>query len=425
MQNNCHLAQRIELWPLARIRLREGNPRVHPPAQVAQIAASIQEWGFNAPILVNRDGVLTVGEGRYLGAVQLGLAEVPVIVLEHLSEAQQRAYRISDNQIGLNSSWDEETLRAELEKLVQEAINLDLLAFSQQELARLLASPELQTFRTDEDEIPDAGPVVTSNVGDMWLLGNHRLLCSDATVRDNIDRVMQSEQAAMCFVDPPYGVGYLQSRKGKAPRGILNDNLGDGFGAFLELALRNILAVTSGAVYVAMSSSELDTLQLAFRKAGGHWSTFIVWVKDGAFTLGRSDYQRGYEVMLYGWREGATRFWCGARNKSDAWVFPKPRANKLHPTMKPVALVEEAINNSSPPGSVVLDSMAGSGSTLIACQKTGRVARLIELDPQYVDVIVRRWEEFTGKEATLEGDGRTFAQVSEARLNKAEVEVIA
>lgn len=240
---NRSLVNRIELWPLERIRLREGNPRVHPPAQITQIARSIQEWGFNNPILVNPDGVLIVGEGRYLAAAELALREVPIIILEHLTEAQQRAYRISDNQLTLNAVWDEAALNVELERLIAEAISLDLLAFSEQELARLLASPELQKFRTDEDDVPDAGPIVTSKLGDVWSLGSHRVLCADATVRDNVDRLMQSEQAAMCFVDPPYNVAYLQSQKGKAARGILNDNLGEGFEAFLELALRHVLAV--------------------------------------------------------------------------------------------------------------------------------------------------------------------------------------
>lgn len=197
-------------------------------------------------------------------------------------------------------------------------------------------------------------------------------------------------------------------------RPILNDALGEGFYDFLFDALALIMAHTRGAIYVAMSSSELDTLQAAFRAAGGHWSTFIIWAKN-TFTLGRADYQRQYEPILYGWPEGAQRHWCGDRDQGDVWSIKKPQKNDLHPTMKPVELVERAIRNPSRPGNVVLDPFGGSGTTLIAAEKSGRVARLIELDPKYVDVIVRRWEEFTGKQSTLEGDGRTFEEVSSER----------
>ena len=190
-------------------------------------------------------------------------------------------------------------------------------------------------------------------------------------------------------------------------RPILNDNLGDGFQDFLLAAFKPALARCNGAVYVAMSSSELDTLQAAFRAAGGKWSTFIIWAKN-TFTLGRSDYQRQYEPILYGWPEGATRHWCGDRDQGDVWHFNKPRVNDLHPTMKPVELVERAIRNSSRPGDVVLDPFGGSGTTLIAAEKSGRQARLIELDPKYVDVIVRRWQSYAGAQAVREADGVKF-----------------
>jgi DNA modification methylase len=220
----------------------------------------------------------------------------------------------------------------------------------------------------------------------------------------------------MVFTDPPYNVQY----KGTG-RQILNDDLGKAFEAFLQDACRNLLAVTAGAVYICMSSSELHTVQQAFTAAGGHFSTFLIWAKDH-FTLGRSDFQRQYEPILYGWRQGAERYWCGDRKQGDVWFFPKPKVNDLHPTMKPVALIERSISNSSQPNAAVLDPFAGAGSTLIACQKMGRQARLIELDPQYVDVIVRRWQDYTCREAVLEGDGRTFAQIAQERLEGLSVE---
>jgi DNA modification methylase len=217
----------------------------------------------------------------------------------------------------------------------------------------------------------------------------------------------------MLWQDPPYNVNYANSAKDKLRgknRAIINDNLGDGFYDFLVAALTPALARCDGAVYIAMSSSELDVLQSAFRAAGGHWSTFIIWAKN-TFTLGRADYQRQYEPMLYGWPEGGKRHWCGDRDQGDVWQIKKPVKNDLHPTMKPVELVERAIRNSSRPGDTVLDCFGGSGTTLIAAEKTGRSARLMELDPKYVDTIVRRWQDHTGKNATRESDGVEFDAV--------------
>jgi DNA modification methylase len=209
----------------------------------------------------------------------------------------------------------------------------------------------------------------------------------------------------MTFTDSPYNVDYANSPKDKLRgkhRPILNDNLGSGFEAFLYDACVNVLSVTKGAVYWCMSSSELHTLQRAFAAAGGKWSTFVIWAKH-TFTLGRADYQRQYEPILYGWKDGNDHYWCGARDQGDVWFFEKPARNDLHPTMKPVALVERAIRNSSKTHDVVLDPFGGSGSTLIACEKAGRQARLIELDPRYCDVIVERWQRMTGKTATSPG----------------------
>ncbi|HET6468430.1 MAG TPA: DNA methyltransferase, partial [Geminicoccaceae bacterium] len=201
--------------------------------------------------------------------------------------------------------------------------------------------------------------------------------------------------------------------RGKS-RPILNDDLGAGFEAFLYDACVNLLQVTKGACYICMSSSELDTLQRAFRRAGGKWSTFLIWAKH-AFTLGRADYQRQYEPILYGWKDGSDRYWCGARDQGDVWFVDKPVRNDLHPTMKPVALVERAVRNSSKSRDIVLDPFGGSGSTLIACAKAGREARVIELDPTYVDTIIRRWQAFGGGSAVLDGDGRSYEDIAASR----------
>jgi DNA modification methylase len=228
----------------------------------------------------------------------------------------------------------------------------------------------------------------------------------------DVERVLNGRLADMALTDPPHNVDYGNSAKDKLRgkhRPILNDNLGGGFKAFLLDACTNILSVTKGAVYVCMSSSELHTLQRAFLAAGGKWSTFVIWAKN-TFTLGRADYQRQYEPILYGWKEGANHYWCGARDQGDVWFIDKPVRNDLHP-MKPVALVERAIRNSSKSRDIVLDPFGGSGSTLIACEKTGRQARLLELDPKYCDVIIQRWRDWTGGVATLGGDGRPFVDV--------------
>ena len=215
--------------------------------------------------------------------------------------------------------------------------------------------------------------------------------------------------ADLTFTDPPYGVDYQGKTKRKLK--IQNDNLGASFESFLLKACQNLLAVTKGAVYICMSSSELHTLQKVFHAAGGHWSTYVIWAKN-TFTLGRSDYQRQYEPILYGWKEGIPHYWCGSRDQGDVWFMNRPQVNQLHPTMKPVELVSRAIENSSKGRDVVLDPFGGSGSTMIACEKTGRQARLIEVDPRYVDTAVIRWQEFTGLEAVLNRDGRSLREVA-------------
>ena len=404
------LADKIEQWPTAKLLPYARNARTHSDDQVAQIAASIAEFGFTNPILAGSDGIIVAGHGRLAAAQKLGLEIVPVVVLDHLTPTQRRALVIADNRIAENAGWDDAMLRIELEALQLEGFDLDITGFDADALAELIAGDEPDNEgQTDEDAVPELGETPISRPGDIWIMGKHRVLCGDATVVEGYDRLMQGDAADMVFTDPPYNVNYANSAKDKMrgkDRAILNDNLGDGFYDFLLAALTPTVAHCSGGIYVAMSSSELDVLQAAFRAAGGKWSTFIIWAKN-TFTLGRADYQRQYEPILYGWPEGATRHWCGDRDQGDVWAIKKPQKNDLHPTMKPVELVERAIRNSSRPGNVVLDPFGGSGTTLIAAEKSGRIARLIELDPKYVDVIVRRWENFTGQTAIREAGGLT------------------
>ena len=392
------------------------NPRTHTEAQVAQIAASIRAFGWTNPVLVDGANGIIAGHGRVLAARKLGLDKVPVIELARMSGAQKRAYVLADNQLALNAGWDEPLLRLELTDLEALGFDLGLIGFGAGELERLLAG-ESQEGLTDDDAAPELPDTPVTRPGDLWTMGEHRLLCGDATDPTAIKQVLDGSPADMTFTDPPYNVDYGTSAKDRLRgkhRPILNDNLGGGFEALLSDASVNILQVTKGACYICMSSSELDTLQRAFRAAGGRWSTFVIWAKS-TFTLGRADYQRQYEPILYGWKDGTEHYWCGARDQGDVWFFDKPAKNDLHPTMKPVALVERAVRNSSKSRDIVLDPFGGAGSTLIACAKTGRRACLVELDPTYVDVICRRFQEFAGQPAVLEGEGRPFEELAAGR----------
>jgi DNA modification methylase len=403
------------MWAVDDLRPYVQNARSHPEEQVEQIAASMRRFGFTIPMLVAEDGTIISGHGRLMVAQRLGLAEVPVMVAKGWSDEDRRVYCLADNRLAETSVWDPETLALEWNELVALGAgdDLSMIGFSEEDIEDLVPGilGEAGAGLTDPDDVPEPPAEPVSKPGDIWLMGDHRLICGDSTKRETYEKLLMGKGVDMVFTDPPYNVNYANTPKDKMRgknRAILNDNLGQGFQQFLLDALTPMLEVSRGAVYIAMSSSELDTLQSAFRKAGGKWSTFIIWAKN-TFTLGRADYQRQYEPILYGWKDGGKHYWCGARDQGDVWQIAKPRANDLHPTMKPVELVERAINNSSRRGDVVLDPFGGSGTTLIAAERTGRIARLAELDPKYVDVIVKRWEDFTGGKAVLEGAGRLIA----------------
>jgi DNA modification methylase len=341
------------------------------------------------------------------------MTAVPAIRLQHLSEAQARALRLADNQIALNSGWDEDLLAAEIARIRDDAeVDLDVLGFSQVDLDRLLAAAEAGAG-DDADDAPPPPATPVSRTGDLWRCGAHRVLCGDATVLADVQRALGVRCLAdMAFLDPPYNVAYEGGTPAKMT--IANDALGQGFLDFLRPALANLLQVTKGACYICMSSSEWPTLHRAWQEAGGKWSSTIIWAKN-TFALGRADYHQQFEAMLYGWKQGSQHFWCGARDQGNVWHFDKPARNDLHPTMKPVALVERAIRNSSKHRDTVLDPFGGSGTTMIAAERTGRHAVLLEVDPCYVDVIVRRWQETTGDVAVLDGEDRTFDDIAAAR----------
>ena len=409
------LSTHIERWSTDKLVPYARNARTHSEEQVAQIAASIVEFGFTNPILAGSDGVIVAGHGRLAAAQKLGLDTVPVVVLDHLTPTQRRALIIADNRIAENAGWDDAMLRIELQSLQEDGFNLDITGFDADALAEIMAGEETTVDgNTDEDAVPELSETPISRLGDVWILGEHRLVCGDATQASSYGQLLAGERVQMIWSDLPYNVNYANSAKDKLRgkhRPILNDNLGEGFYDFVFDALSLMLPHCDGAVYIAMSSSELDTLQAAFRAAGGKWSTFIIWAKH-TFTLGRADYQRQYEPILYGWPEGGSRHWCGDRDQGDVWNIKKPARNDLHPTMKPVELMERSIRNSSRPGDVVLDCFGGSGSTLIAAEKAGRRCFMMELDPKYCDVIVRRWQEFSGGKAISEDGHRVFDEVT-------------
>ncbi|GAB6050807.1 DNA modification methylase [Hydrogenophilus islandicus] len=405
---------KFEHWPTSRLLPYARNPRKNDHV-VDQMAAAITEFGFRIPIIARSTGEVVDGHLRLKAALRLGLETVPVILADDLTPAQIKAFRILANRSATWADWDEDLLRLELEELKLDDFDLALTGFDADELLEIMAGEETTTEgNTDEDAAPEVPVRPVSKPGDVWIMGQHRLLCGDATDPASYDTLLGTERVAMIFQDPPYNVDYANSPKDKLRgkhRPILNDNLGEGFQAFLLAALKPALQRCDGAIYIAMSSSELDTLQAAFRAAGGKWSTFIIWAKH-TFTLGHADYQRQYEPILYGWREGANRHWCGDRDQGDVWEIKKPAKNALHPTQKPVEVPERAIRNSSRPGSLVLDCFGGSGSTLIACERTGRVCLVMELDPKYCDVIVRRWQDWTGQKAQRADDGLLFDELA-------------
>ena len=411
----------IEYRPVASLIAYARNPRKNDHA-VEQMAGAIREFGFRIPIVAKSSGDVVDGHLRLKAALLLGMETVPVLLADDLTPSQIKAFRLLANRSATWADWDDELLGLELAELQEAGFNLELTGFSEDEWNELIDADD-NTGLTDDDAVPEVTESAISKPGDVWLLGEHKVLCGDATKAEDYKTLLGDELADMTVTDPPYNVNYANSAKDKlrgTHRPILNDNMGADFAPFLLSTCKNILAVTKGAVYIAMSSSELDTLQAAFRAAGGKWSTFVIWAKN-TFTMGRADYQRQYEPILYGWKDGAKHYWCGARDQGDVWQIKKPHKNDLHPTTKPVELMERAVRNSSKTRDIVLDPFGGSGTTVIACEKSGRRARLMELDPKYVDVIIKRWQSFTGKEAQRASDGAAFGVLAGA-LNTDDVQ---
>ena len=376
------------------------NSRTHSDDQVAQIAASIKEFGWTNPILVGEGNSIIAGHGRLMAARKLKMDEVPTIELDYLTDTQRKALIIADNKLALNSDWDLGLLSLELEELQKLDFDLGLTGFSEDELAKLL-EPEQVDGLTDEDAVPEVPDEPITKPGDIYQLGNHRLMCGDSTSIDHLEKLTNGSLVDMWLTDPPYNVAYEGATKEKLT--IQNDNMGnDDFRQFLRDAyVAADTVMKAGAVfYIWHADSEGYNFRGAATNAGWKVRQCLIW-KKSSLVMGRQDYHWQHEPCLYGWKEGASHLWSADRKQTTILEFNKPHRNGEHPTMKPVELFEYQMLNNTKGSDLVLDSFGGSGTTIIACEKHGRHARVMELDPKYCDVIVKRWEEFTGKKAEL------------------------
>jgi DNA modification methylase len=396
----------IEHVAIESLRPDPANPRRISDSELEALTRSLREFGFVQPVLARReDRVVIGGHQRLVAARKLGMQIVPVIFVD-LTEEQARLLNLALNRI--SGDWDDELLARLLADL-QPLVDLTLSGSNEDEVNTLLKSLDAREKRErpemfDLDAALEAARAATrARTGELWALGDHRLLVADATDTTAVSRLLGRVRPTMCFTDPPYNVGlgdHGGQGRGQRRRRISNDALPpEQWEVFCRAWGTNLVSAVDGALYVCMSTKEWPLVSRVLAGAGGHWSDTIIWRKD-RFVLGRADYQRQYEPLWYGWREGAEHHWCGDRDQGDVWEVARPAASEAHPTQKPLALVERAITNSSKPGDAVLDLFLGSGTTLIAAERTGRLCYGMELDEHYARVVLARWEAFTGEEAS-------------------------
>ncbi len=397
------------------------NARTHSDTQVAQIAASIREFGFTNPVLIDGDHGIIAGHGRVLAARKLGMTEVPVIELAHLSKAQRKAYILADNKLAMNAGWDNDLLAVELGELKADGFDLALTGFGSDEIAALLA--DQNEGLTDPDDIPEEPATPVSALGDVWLLGKHRIICGDSTDAATVERVLNGVKPHLMVTDPPYGVVYDANWRnervrsngspigGRAVGAVMNDDRAD---------WREAWALFPGDVsYVWCASLHSHEVAESLIASGFGLRSQIIWSKSN-FAIGRSDYHWQHEPCWYAVRDKAKGHWHGDRKQTTLWQIPKPAKSETgHSTQKPVECMKRPIENNSSPGQAVYEPFSGSGTTIIAGEMTGRSVHAIELNPAYVDIAVARWQLFTGQAATLEGDDRTFADIAADRMKEA------
>lgn len=393
-------AKAIEVIETEKLLPYVNNSRTHSKEQIDQIAASIKEFGFVDSILIDKDNTIIAGHGRLQAARKLGLEEVPCVRIEHLTKTQQKALVIAHNKIATNAGWDDEVLSLELKDIHSDGFDTDIIGFDEKEMSDLLADDPTDGL-TDDDEIPETPEHTTIKEGNIYQLGRHKMICGDATDPEILLKLFGEQKADLYLTDPPYNVDYVGSTKDKLT--ILNDKQDDDqFTKFLTDSFTSAEAVIKqgGSFYIFHA----DTNGLAFRKAVKdalfELKQNLIWVKN-TMVMGRQDYHWQHEPCLYGWKKGSSHSWYSDRKQTTTLMFDKPSKNAEHPTMKPVKLVQYLISNSTKQEDIVLDNFLGSGTTLIACEKLNRCCYGVELDPKYCDVIIKRWQDFTGKEAKL------------------------
>ena len=397
----------MKLVPIGKLVPYVNNARTHSPEQINKLRSSLREFGFINPVIIDRDFGVIAGHGRILAAKEEGIAEVPCVFADHLTEAQKKAYIIADNRMAMDAGWDEELLRVEIEALQAEAFDLSLTGFDDKELSDLFKD-DADVQEDDFDVDAELEKPTFSKTGDVWTLGRHRLVCGDSTKADTFEVLMNGRKANLVVTDPPYNVNY-EGTAGK----IKNDNLADEkFYQFLFDAFSNIEKVMAddASIYVFHADTEGLNFRKAFSDAGFYLSGCCIWKKP-SLVLGRSPYQWQHEPCLYGWKKSGKHQWYSDRKQTTIWEFEKTKKNTDHPTMKPIPLLAYPIQNSSMSNTLVLDPFGGSGSTLIACEQTDRECYTIELDEKYCDVIVKRYIEQTGtsESVSVERNGRTYA----------------
>ena len=394
----------MQLVSVAKLVPYQNNARTHSPAQIQKLRSSLRECGFVNPVIIDRDYNVIAGHGRIAAAREEGITEVPCVFVDHLTEAQKKAYILADNRMAMDAGWDEELLRVELEALEEMGFDLGMTGFDEKELAELFPTEEAKEDDFDVDAELQK-PTFTKS-GDVWTLGRHRLVCGDSTKEETYAALMDGIKANLVITDPPYNVNY----EGSAGK-IKNDNMAnDKFYEFLFAAFQNMESVMApdASIYVFHADTEGLNFRRAFADAGFYLSGCCIWKKQ-SLVLGRSPYQWQHEPVLYGWKKNGKHQWYTGRKETTIWEFDKPKKNGDHPTMKPIPLLAYPIGNSSMANSVVLDPFGGSGSTLIACEQTDRICRTIELDEKFCDVIVNRYIEQVGSSdgVTVLRDGQT------------------
>lgn len=385
----------MQLVPISKLVPYVNNARTHSPEQVLKLRSSLREFGFINPIIIDRDYGIIAGHGRLLAAKEEGIAEVPCVFVDYLTEAQKKAYILADNRMAMDAGWDEELLRMEIEALQGEAFDVSLTGFDEKELADLFKDGSDSDAEDDDYDLSAAlEKAAFVERGDIWTVGRHRLMCGDATSADNVAALMDGRKANLILTDPPYGVSF----KSSSGLTIQNDSMKDEeFYNFLLAAFKNMAdhLEKGGAAYVFHADTEGLNFRRAFIDAGFHLAGCCIWVKD-SLVLGRSDYQWQHEPVLYGFMQNGKHPWYSDRKQTTIWNFAKPKRSANHPTSKPLDLLGYPIGNSTQENAIVIDTFGGSGSTLMACEQMNRTCCTMELDEKYASVILRRYVEDTG-----------------------------